>query len=639
MNNFRIGAVFLAIAFFAVLSCNKSNENEVNDLNIRKQIIESQRNYLEKIIGDSVIAPNNWNVPLQHTLQKIASKDQILRYNLNYFILNDKVPNAFSYINGSIIISTGMLDFIDQNIEKRYGRDMVAVKGIDFYREPLMAALLAHEIAHITNNHIVEGYKKGIFKGSAIDGIKWDALKFQRDQEFDADKDAFLRIGRAGYDPDKMIEMLTYLKDLPQDMNLYLSTHPLPNSRLNNLTEGRIEMIKNMAGLELAFSAIQMGIDLDESVHSIEQALNIYKNNINLMKAIAIARHKQWMQSVSYDSLMLRGIISIDLFKDEMVIPKRIATKGPLNIPGISLYFERAQNEYKKINKLANDAMTTSSYALLLVYSDDIKDIAQSIKLARFAYENEKSLVTETNYATVLYVAGERTHNPALKEEAMKLLSKIVMENSNEKVDEKNKVQAYFVKKGKDAYLKLIHQRNKEIIFHEYTPLLNYALMNIYAGNKDFAKSLAILYRDNFESSSEWANHLLTLTNGKSVIEKKISVRGIKTGDSKEMLINRFGYNNAAINSLGKDEFVEIIRYPKEMIEFVINKGIISRIVILSPSKISLDNGIIIGNSSFDVEKRLGNASGFSSGSVIYTESKNIAIKYKNGKVEKVEIF
>ena len=95
-------------------------------------------------------------------LPKRAKKAQLDQGTVYYrfYVIDDPVPNAFAFPNGMIFIHTGLLDIIEN--------------------EAQLAAVLGHEIAHVTHEHGRERYEttgllknvKGIFEGLMDKSLK-----------------------------------------------------------------------------------------------------------------------------------------------------------------------------------------------------------------------------------------------------------------------------------------------------------------------------------------------------------------------------------------------------------------------------------------------------------------------------------
>ncbi len=132
------------------------------------------------------------------------------------------------------------------------------------YGEDAVAAVLAHEIEHASNRHLVRQIKRdrergfwaqlgaailgGILGGgertfeilSALADVytNLQSLKYSRDLEDEADERGIVRLWRAGYNPKAMADVFNYLKHRtgtkPPE---YLSTHPPEEERIKRSLE------------------------------------------------------------------------------------------------------------------------------------------------------------------------------------------------------------------------------------------------------------------------------------------------------------------------------------------------------------------------------------------------------------------
>jgi predicted Zn-dependent protease len=164
-----------------------------------------------------------------------------------FTLLNSSVVNAFALPGGKVFITRALVERMDN--------------------EAQMAAVLGHEVAHVTARHANEQISKqiaaaGIAIGVSIaagqsdnDLVKYGVpavvgvgsglfiLKFGRDDELEADRLGMRYIAEAGYDPAAMIDVMRILKEASggssgQQMEM-LSTHPLPETRIER-ARGRL---------------------------------------------------------------------------------------------------------------------------------------------------------------------------------------------------------------------------------------------------------------------------------------------------------------------------------------------------------------------------------------------------------------
>lgn len=183
-----------------------------------------------------------YNPKLERLLENIVRKltvglqNSYKSYSLT--ILNTQSVNAFALPNGSIYITRGMLTLANDSSE--------------------VAAILAHEIAHITANHgILRLQKKAELKTTerissnllSLSGEKIHKsienkrklAQFSRNQELQADSIALEMLKQAGYDPFSLPRFLqsmaaySLFRNIPGSQNAplgFLITHPTTPQRI-----------------------------------------------------------------------------------------------------------------------------------------------------------------------------------------------------------------------------------------------------------------------------------------------------------------------------------------------------------------------------------------------------------------------
>jgi predicted Zn-dependent protease len=159
-----------------------------------------------------------------------------------YVVFEDSEPNAFSLPGGKIGVNSGLFKLARNDSE--------------------LAAVLGHEMAHVTARHSEEGQSHNVLAevtGTVVDvglaamdmpsevGDVFDAgaqvgvlLPFSRLQEYEADQVGMLYMARAGYDPREAIVFWQRMKAW-SDQNggnsemAFLSTHPMDDARIRKL--------------------------------------------------------------------------------------------------------------------------------------------------------------------------------------------------------------------------------------------------------------------------------------------------------------------------------------------------------------------------------------------------------------------
>jgi len=167
----------------------------------------------------------------------------------HFAILNSPVINAFASPSGVVFVTTGLLDSLDNEDE--------------------LAAVLAHEVAHINNKDGVSAIEVNRGEGlltaimlepfrfaasllpghlagfanvfmSSVDSVTDTVANkgYNIQQEFNADNSALVYLERSGYDPKSMLEYLKKLQESSINVDSEnMSTHPGIGERIAMLEQ------------------------------------------------------------------------------------------------------------------------------------------------------------------------------------------------------------------------------------------------------------------------------------------------------------------------------------------------------------------------------------------------------------------
>lgn len=206
----------------------------------------------EQAIGDELMRQLRQHLPLaddpeitayiDELGQRLAAHSDMPGLRFTFFVVEDDNINAFAMPGGYIGINSGLLDAARSESE--------------------LAAVMAHEIAHVTQRHIARHYASaqrlnlqsaaallaavliGAYDpqaGSAaamagIGGTLQQQLNYSRAFEREADRVGLRILARSGLDPqgmpgffERLLEASRYRERAPE----YLSTHPLTENRLS----------------------------------------------------------------------------------------------------------------------------------------------------------------------------------------------------------------------------------------------------------------------------------------------------------------------------------------------------------------------------------------------------------------------
>lgn len=147
-------------------------------------------------------------------------------------VFDDEMKNAMVMPDGKIAVFAGILE-VANTPDK-------------------LAAVLGHEVSHLTQGHVKDRVQRGRMTGAlgalggAVTGVDSQGVAtvlfqypFQREQETEADLVGMGYMARAGYDPSKAIEVWRAMADESRRLGNrppeWLSTHPDPEFRMSDI--------------------------------------------------------------------------------------------------------------------------------------------------------------------------------------------------------------------------------------------------------------------------------------------------------------------------------------------------------------------------------------------------------------------
>ena len=200
---------------------------------------------------------------VQQVGQRLAAKSHRPGLTYHFVVLDSSEVNAFALPGGYVYITRGLLAYINSEAE--------------------LAAVLGHEIGHVTARHAVRQYTAATTTGvlgmiiGATTGIQGSQDLFNntvgnailsgygRDHELEADRLGAEYIARVGYDPDAMIGVIGILKNqeefekkraaaenrAPRIYHGVFATHPSADRRLQEVV-GEAAKFKTLSAPRLA---------------------------------------------------------------------------------------------------------------------------------------------------------------------------------------------------------------------------------------------------------------------------------------------------------------------------------------------------------------------------------------------------
>ncbi len=259
------------------------------EYSLRRPILFDLRQKLE-VIDDAEL-----NYYVNNLAARLTSVAEGIHFPFKIIIVNSPEINAFALPSGVIVFNRGLIEIAADEEE--------------------LAAVLAHEIAHVTQRHIARFYKKNksltlktaLGTLAAIIASSYSAeagqaalvstlaaqqreiLSFTRDNEKEADRIGRKILVNSGYSPQAMQRFFEKLKRQSlvdaKHANEFLQTHPLPDSRIADVllstSEEKIQSSRKSFSNKYFFIMQARLIGLYEN-HSTSTGSNL-KNNVGTL--------------------------------------------------------------------------------------------------------------------------------------------------------------------------------------------------------------------------------------------------------------------------------------------------------------------------------------------------------------------
>jgi predicted Zn-dependent protease len=192
-----------------------------------------------------------WMTLKRGTPQHPDPKVQRLAQCIAYSII-DVIPAEFQNLNWEVIV----FDNDDVNAMVTPEGKIAVFGGLmDLADSPdMLAAVIGHEVSHLTRNHVSQRIRRGLATGVAtaiggtVTGMDSSGVAtvffqypFQREQETEADISGMEYMARAGYNPAAAMEFWRAMnKRADEEVNRppeFLSTHPDPEYRMTDIAK------------------------------------------------------------------------------------------------------------------------------------------------------------------------------------------------------------------------------------------------------------------------------------------------------------------------------------------------------------------------------------------------------------------
>jgi predicted Zn-dependent protease len=333
---FVLLALLLTLAGCAVNPVTGRNELAIMSLTPEQEVKLGQQSFGQALQSMGGIYPDDSvNAFVDRVGQRVARRSHRPELQYSFKVVNDSAPNAFALPGGFIAISRGLL--------------------VSLENEAQLAAVLGHEVGHVTARHSVQGMQRttllnavvglaGVAGGeqygdlaTRIGGVTANLIdkRYSREQERESDQLGIDYMVQSGYAPQGAIELqeIFYTKieggRNPDWLTGLFRTHPFSKERLDANRNYVSIKYPGRSGYGTDRASYQRAIDpllqTREAYALYDQARQL-EGQGQLEQAIEVY-HKAMQQAPEY-GLLLNGLGMAYLRRDDIIPARRYLIKA-----------------------------------------------------------------------------------------------------------------------------------------------------------------------------------------------------------------------------------------------------------------------------------------------------------------------
>ncbi|MFQ5450056.1 MAG: M48 family metallopeptidase [Nitrospinaceae bacterium] len=252
---------FLAAAWLLIVAaCVTTPESQKSAFIVipLSQEISMGRQAYQEILQKNKESPNKrWVTMTRRVGKGLAAKTSMPNLEWEFKLIESKEQNAFALPGGKTAVYTGILKVCEN--------------------EAGLAAVLGHEIAHVTARHgaqrisqqfLIMGamtvasislankdHRQLILGALGLGTMYGISLPFSRANESEADEIGLIYMARAGYDPREAVRFWTRFSQVKKGQQVpeFLSTHPADTTRISRLQRYMPRALREYRGARVQY--------------------------------------------------------------------------------------------------------------------------------------------------------------------------------------------------------------------------------------------------------------------------------------------------------------------------------------------------------------------------------------------------
>ena len=358
-----------------------------------------------------------WDKDITEILGKLQRAAGYPDLKIDFVVTGNDELNAAAVPGGQMIINAGLMT---QFARMTAGQGATPEAQHELFMS-YVAAVLSHELAHITLGHTdsLAGQLQALAKAGGApdsmlrkpsffaaaaksDSAELEKLAHTREQELAADRTGSLYLLRAGWSIQTMMDLMRTFDALERDDPSFYQTityvldHPRSSYREAALEGFRARLKMLQADYDDALALIQNNVSVPAAITMLDTILVYFPGMVPALHARATAYHQLWLETVPVPtqevraSLMTYGFRFLPLIRGE---------------PGDMRLYERAKADYLAALQRQPLARTAVQEAMLEAYAGNC-DVA-SKRSHDAALMDSTSLDVINNQGVVLFICDD----------------------------------------------------------------------------------------------------------------------------------------------------------------------------------------------------------------------------------------
>lgn len=386
--------------------------------------IHSRERLMERYRGEIATASlreleadriGEWYDIIETSVFMLIRRTELFRGTVRFIITDRKCATCMLYPDGTFLVSTGLLDYIDALLFMDSAGSARRIRNLNGEREHMFASIAAVCAARFALNY--------------YDTDKKSNLSMQ--QLYTVDVMASVLLTLAGY-PDglseKWLELLTSIQsdgEKAKQFSSFLGTSVTPAGRRDELIGSKDDVDHLYEAVSGVIFALQHRRGMADALNVLGSLLKLFPRSLYFNRLNALVSHQLWLAAIDRRDMELATILPAAVYdtasvfsffqsadfivedEDDEVVDYFSKT---VPVKETNVMYSQAKKAYGDYLSLIYEAGVASSYALLLASSPLVHERSAVLSIAEqadLAHAGFGDKTARANYASLLYLVGK----------------------------------------------------------------------------------------------------------------------------------------------------------------------------------------------------------------------------------------